>query len=566
MPAAETSPESNRTVDPAGAPRRLPDRVTATVLVLVAGALVARLVALGDRPFHWDEARVGYWTLRFLETGTFAYRPVAGGPLVYVVNRHLFAALPPTDWTARLFVAGTGGLLPAVALLFRGRLRDDETVALALLLAASPLLLYYSRFLRGDVPLVASGLLAAGAAVRLSDTGRPRYLLLLAVATSLALGSSGFVFGHLLCWAVAALLLANDAALVAAAGTTSRVEAVREALDRWKGPLAGAVLLGTAVLVVLYAPRAGAGGGPDLWTPSTWPAVFEAALVGSVRKFFGVRVVARRFGGGHALLPYVTDTVRTAVVVALPTTALALYAFLRDRYQAGRPRPVVAGHAYWGLAGVLVFPAITEVSAPWVAVHVTAPLAVPAAVGLASVVRWLVRGLERDDASTVAAALLVSLAVVAQVGTVAGEVYAAPTPESRLAQYAQPADDLDGFATAVAVAAPGEDPDVVYVGELALPRESRADAPPVPDAWGNRLPLAWYVERAGAGTRSVDEPAGLADLPREPPVVVAPADQAPAVADRLPDHRQTTYRLARWNREVAVFVRDGGVTGRRTTV
>jgi uncharacterized protein (TIGR03663 family) len=559
MASADASHGSTQDLDRTGATRRLPDRVTVAVLVLVAVALVARLVGLGERPFHWDEARVGYWSLRFLDTGTFTYRPVAGGPLLYVVNRHLFAVLPPSDWSARLFVAASGGLLPAVALLFRGRLRDDETVALALLLAASPLLVYYSRFLRGDVPLVGFGLLAAGAAVRLVDTGRRRYLFLLAAATSLALASSGFVVGHLLCLTVAAVLLANDAALVADSGTRARVEAAREALGRWATPLAGAVLLATAVLVVLFAPRAGAGGGPGLWTPSTWPAVLEAVLVGSVRRFFGVRVATRRFGGGHALVPYVTALVRTAVAVALPTTALALYAFLRDRYRAGSPRPVVAGHAYWGLAGVLVFPAIAEVNAPWVAVHVTAPLAVPAAVGLASVVRWAGRALERDDAATVAAALLLALAVVTPAGVVAGDVYAAPTSESRLAQYAQPADDLDEFATAVSVAAPGGDPDVVYVGNLALRQESRADAPPVPDAWGNRLPLAWYVERAGAGTRSVDEPADLATLPREPPVVVAPGDQAGAVADRIPDYRQTTYRLALWNREVAVFVRDGAV-------
>ncbi|MFD1526235.1 TIGR03663 family protein, partial [Halolamina salina] len=84
--------------------RRL-DRVERGVVALAALALLARLVGLGTRPFHWDEARVGYWALRSLETGVYEYRPVAGGPFLYVVGRRLFALGLTSDAAARFPVA-----------------------------------------------------------------------------------------------------------------------------------------------------------------------------------------------------------------------------------------------------------------------------------------------------------------------------------------------------------------------------------------------------------------------------------------------------------------------------
>jgi len=131
------------------------DRILGAVVGLAALALAARLLWLGRRPFHWDEARVGYWTLRFLATGSYEYRPVAGGPLLYLAGRQTFTLLGATDATARLPVALVGGLLPLAALTFRSRLDDAETVLLAAVLGFNPLLLSYSRFLRGDVPAAA---------------------------------------------------------------------------------------------------------------------------------------------------------------------------------------------------------------------------------------------------------------------------------------------------------------------------------------------------------------------------------------------------------------------------
>jgi len=195
------------------------DRVALVVGATVIVALLARVAGLGARVAHQDEARVGYWTLRYLASGQYEYRPILHGPFVSVVNRHLFALFGPSDFVARLPTAVVGGLLPAAALLFRTRLRDGETVALALLFAANPVLLYYSRFVRQDVPLVVFATFALGFAVRAVDTAgvrRRRYVYAAGLAFGLAATTKENVLLYPVAWA-GALALVVDRRLLDAA-------------------------------------------------------------------------------------------------------------------------------------------------------------------------------------------------------------------------------------------------------------------------------------------------------------------------------------------------------------
>src|SRR6056297_3175322 len=107
--------------------RRTDDTVRAVLLVVAAG-LVARLLFLGQRVAHFDEGRVAYWALNYLETGEISYRYIVHGPLAQYADAWVFALLGANDFTMRLFVAVIGALLPLSALLFRQRLRDTETV------------------------------------------------------------------------------------------------------------------------------------------------------------------------------------------------------------------------------------------------------------------------------------------------------------------------------------------------------------------------------------------------------------------------------------------------------
>ncbi len=547
--------------------RRL-DRVERAVLAVTLLALLARLVGLGARPFHWDEARVGYWTLRSLDTGVYQYRPVAGGPFLYVVARRLFAFGLTSDAAARLPVALIGGLLPAAALLFRradrpnrqAGLSGTETAALAFLLAFAPPLLYYSRVLRGDLPLAAFSLLAVGLTWRGVHRSDRRLLYAGGAAFGLALTTSGFVLAVLGCWLLAALLTFDEARVRSEAPETIRERAragVDAVIDRWV-PLLRAATLSIVVAVAFYLPR----GQVDLSQPSTVLTALEAGTIGALQRFLSVRVLGRHapptYTNDHALLPFVTDTAGVLVVAALPVVALALWGFFRERY-AGRSRPLLKFAAYWAGAGLLLFPVATEVNQPWVAVHVLAPAMIPAAVGFAALWNYAAESVATADAARVAAALLLLSAAGVHTGAVAaGEVYDTPEAGDSLPGYAQPGSEFRSAVTAIERAVDGnEGADVLYVGAaLAVDDESVLDSPPIPEgaqgAFSARLPLSWYIERTDAETANVP---GANGMPEElPPVIVTTPEQRRAVADRLSGYERYTIRQGLTNRRLVVFV------------
>ncbi|WP_336022573.1 flippase activity-associated protein Agl23 [Halobellus salinisoli] len=555
------------------------DPALVAVLAIAALGLALRVIGLGGRPFHWDEARLGYWALRYLETGAYQYRPVAGGPLLYHLDRALFALLGVSEWVARLPVAVLGGALPLVALLFRDRFDDLETVLLAALLTFQPSLLYYSRFLRGDVPLALFGLAFVGFAVRAWDRRSRRDAYAAAVALPLAASASGFVAGYLLCWLLAWALVVDQRSVAGDRGASGRetIAALRARLSGSATPAARVGLLATGVTALLFAPRSGPGVDVGLTDLSTFHLAIYEGTVGAVRRFVGVRIIHREPEGVHAFLPYVGDAFGLLTSLALPVLLLGLAGTLWTRYAAAR-RPLVEGAGYWGLAAIVAFPTISEVSAPWTLVHVVLPLTIPAAVILAAVVRRAVAaasgagdgtaprvdaGTGFDvDGGTVVAIALVALAIVAQTGAVtAGDVYGPFDRSNELAQFAQPADDLEPLASAARDAADGDrsTAEVLYVGSAYHVFDERTTrAPPVPDQWGNRLPLPWYVESAGADAASTEN---VSTFDAEyangsaPPIVVADSEHRNALSERLgADYAAATYRLGLWNREVAVFV------------
>ena len=80
------------------------------VCLVAALSLLSRVLLLGVRAVHWDEARVGYWILRTSATGDWAYRPIIHGPFVQHTTRWVIDALGATTVTLRLVPAVLGGV------------------------------------------------------------------------------------------------------------------------------------------------------------------------------------------------------------------------------------------------------------------------------------------------------------------------------------------------------------------------------------------------------------------------------------------------------------------------
>ncbi|MFB6120934.1 MAG: flippase activity-associated protein Agl23 [Halobacteriaceae archaeon] len=567
-------------------PRPIRERpVPAALVALTLLALAMRLVELGHRVFYYDEAWFGYWILRFVDTGVWHYRPILHGPFYTRVNSAVFMLVGANDFTARLVGAVVGGLLPLSAWLFRERLRDVEVVALGVILTLNPLLLYYARFMRKDMPLAAFMLVTLGLLVRTLDTRRPRYLYAAAVTLGLAFTTKESVLLWVLTWLGAATLLldrrllrARDTGSGARAALASLGRRGLAGLERWWRHLLGATALFFVVVVYFYAPRAHGVPGPGLWKAlggrfGMLPAVVEDATVTALSDAIDHWVKGGK--QGHPYLPYFRDTLRTLAAGAGGVCLLAAVGFLADRYSGDAPRDLVAFNFYCGAAAVVGYPLANNFPVPWSTVHAVVPFAVPAAVGAGLVVRWA-RGEVGADLhpdwdvpwhvvrSGLAASVLTLLVVSAGVTAVQTSFVApyespkGPDGGHEIVYYAQAPGDLRQGVNAIAdaTATGGDDVDVLYVGpRLTPPAHLSEETIGGSGTWHARMPIPWYTEALDADVASTASPQNVtaADAP---PVVIAQPGVADAVANRLPTYdrrRQPLDDVA--DRTVVFFVK-----------
>jgi uncharacterized protein (TIGR03663 family) len=567
------------------------DAARRAVIGVTALALAVRLVALGGRVFHWDEGRVGYWILRYHETGEFYYRPIIHGPFLPVVNDYVFGVLPPTDFSARLVVALVGGLLPLVAWLLRDRLTDAEVVGVALALAANPLLVYYSRFMRSDVLVAGFVLFAFGFAVRALDADDARWFYPAGAALAMGFAAKENALIYLVSFAGAAVLLLDHRMLRRghADGVAVTVRSWADELGRRLarlggdgadsrraraaalGHLAGGVVVFFAVVVFFYAPR------PDLWgvagDPSTALPVLERATVGAWEEFL------ETWGGAHqdhGYLPYLHDFLDTLLYGAPALLTFAVVGFVADGYGPGDgSRDLVAFLAYVGAVSVVGYPVATDIQAPWATIHTVTPLAVPAGVGLAAVYRTGARSLVADDRIGVAlAALLLLTAATGTAGANAAYMNSTEERDKAVLQWAQPGNELRAALLDVRAVAGTNDPgeaDVLFYGTTPpgnpdetlfyVANESTLrTSPPGGPAWHSRLPLPWYLERYGATVTSTDPETPAAEaLSDPPPVVFAYGWDADEVASHLDGYVASRYRFKLWSEDVVVFVEESAL-------
>jgi uncharacterized protein (TIGR03663 family) len=538
-------------------------RVGIVVVAAALLALVLRFVALGDRIFHWDEARVGYWILRYDATGEWHYRAIVHGPFLFHVNEFLFGVLGTHDAVGRYVVALVGGLLPLSAWLFRSRLDDVEVAALAFLLALNPVLVYYSRFMRNDVLVGGFAFIAFGLAVRAIDTDRDGYLVAAGGMLALAFTTKENALVYTGMFVGASALLVDSRLFEARARNETWERVAHDHVQRagrgvlvWQRAIVGGLLAFLVVAVLFYAPR------PEFYQafgdPTRIPNVLGAATTGAWNEFWGTWGVEGTASREHSYIEFLVDAVRTLGAASLMLSVAAVVGFAAERYAPDEPRDLVQFAGYWALASVVVYPIITDISGHWSVVHAVLPMTIPAAVGVRLVVDRGRSALASEDRVGVALAALVLLAAGAQMGVVAAETsYVMPQDEDNvLVQWGQPGSEMDDtLATVESVARENEGTDVFFYGShFYVQDESVAEHPnsDIPQKWFWRLPLNWYLERAGAETDSAVTVSGLDQT--DAPVVIARAEHYRDVESSLDGYESWTYELTNSNTEFVIFV------------
>ncbi len=152
---------------------------TATYAAIILAAVGFRFWDLGSRALHHDESIHAQWSWGLLQ-GNYHHSPVFHGPFYYHVQGLVFFLFGATDYTSRVSPALFGTAIVALPLLLRDRLGRAGTLAAVALIAFSPTLVYFSRFLREDIYMGAFTLLMVVAMWRYIDEGRERWLFVFA--------------------------------------------------------------------------------------------------------------------------------------------------------------------------------------------------------------------------------------------------------------------------------------------------------------------------------------------------------------------------------------------------
>ena len=175
------------------------DRTLLILLGIAAVALVLRVVDLDARAMHHDESLHAKYAWDLAEGRGYEHNPLMHGPLLFHTVAGVFVVAGDSEVASRLPMALAGAVLVLVPLLLRRWLGDIGVIVAGALIAFSPVLLYYSRFSRNDVPAALFTLLLFAAIWRYRDDGRERWLLIAAasIALSFATKETAYLFSGL---------------------------------------------------------------------------------------------------------------------------------------------------------------------------------------------------------------------------------------------------------------------------------------------------------------------------------------------------------------------------------
>ena len=187
---SESPPEEERGEEGAGLViriERVPWELIGYGLIFLA-ALIMRLWDLDGRAYHYDETIHAFDSWRIAAGEGYLHSPWSHGPLLYHLSAVAIFIFGDNLASPRLPTALFGAALVLMPLLLRHRLGTWGALAAAAMLAFSPSIFYFSRFIRNDILTLVFDLALVISMWRFLETRRNVWLF--AAAGALALGFS----------------------------------------------------------------------------------------------------------------------------------------------------------------------------------------------------------------------------------------------------------------------------------------------------------------------------------------------------------------------------------------
>jgi uncharacterized protein (TIGR03663 family) len=154
------------------------------ILILIL-AVFSRFYILGARVQSHDENSHVYYSWRFANGQGFAHDPLMHGPLQFHLLALSYFMFGDNDFTARLPAALFSIAAVGFLWFYRHYLGRSGALVGAALMLISPFMLYYGRYARNEAFIELLGVVTIWTILRYLETGLPRYLYWLTLATVL---------------------------------------------------------------------------------------------------------------------------------------------------------------------------------------------------------------------------------------------------------------------------------------------------------------------------------------------------------------------------------------------
>ena len=165
--------------------------------ILLVLTILSRVIGLGDRAMSHDESLHTVYSWQLYDGRGYQHQPMMHGPLKFILNAVAYFTFGVDDWSSRIQVAIFGIALVWLAYFFERWMGKAGAFATGLMLAISPALLYYSRYIRDEVMLCTLLVLLALCMFRYMESRSTGWLIATAVTLAFAFLTmeASFIFG-----------------------------------------------------------------------------------------------------------------------------------------------------------------------------------------------------------------------------------------------------------------------------------------------------------------------------------------------------------------------------------
>jgi len=144
---------------------------------IFALAVLTRFWDLGARVMSHDESLHTRYSWNLFHGDGFAHTPLMHGPLLFHMTALSYLLFGDNDFTARIYPAVVGIIVVMLPIFARRWLGRTGAIAASVGFLISPLILYYSRYIREDMPALLGALIMAISIWRYIEQRRFRALL-----------------------------------------------------------------------------------------------------------------------------------------------------------------------------------------------------------------------------------------------------------------------------------------------------------------------------------------------------------------------------------------------------